>query len=95
MICLAWGDAGDEAEGQQIPADLLDEAALAEEDEAALDGEIDALADDHGHHVGAEVGQAAVGGVVAEDVPLEGLAEQRSEERRVGKECRSRWSPYH
>ena len=26
--------------------------------------------------------------------PLEGFA-QRSEERRVGKECRSRWSPYH
>src|SRR3712207_6882402 len=25
------------------------------------------------------------------EVPLEG----RSEERRVGKECRSRWSPYH
>ena len=25
---------------------------------------------------------------------LESLAE-RSEERRVGKECRSRWSPYH
>ena len=24
-----------------------------------------------------------------------GLAEIRSEERRVGKECRSRWSPYH
>src|SRR2546430_17279177 len=24
-----------------------------------------------------------------------GLAPQRSEERRVGKECRSRWSPYH
>ena len=23
------------------------------------------------------------------------LAKQRSEERRVGKECRSRWSPYH
>ena len=23
------------------------------------------------------------------------LADQRSEERRVGKECRSRWSPYH
>ena len=22
-------------------------------------------------------------------------AKQRSEERRVGKECRSRWSPYH
>ena len=24
-----------------------------------------------------------------------GLARTRSEERRVGKECRSRWSPYH
>src|SRR3712207_5016618 len=24
-----------------------------------------------------------------------GLADLRSEERRVGKECRSRWSPYH
>ena len=23
------------------------------------------------------------------------LQEKRSEERRVGKECRSRWSPYH
>ena len=27
------------------------------------------------------------------DVPSKGLS--RSEERRVGKECRSRWSPYH
>src|SRR5258708_9090236 len=25
----------------------------------------------------------------------EAIAEKRSEERRVGKECRSRWSPYH
>src|SRR2546427_3025634 len=24
-----------------------------------------------------------------------GASEERSEERRVGKECRSRWSPYH
>jgi len=30
-------------------------------------------------------------------VPLAGMAgpPERSEERRVGKECRSRWSPYH
>src|SRR3712207_1879704 len=27
--------------------------------------------------------------------PLKKLREARSEERRVGKECRSRWSPYH
>ena len=26
---------------------------------------------------------------------MEGGKERRSEERRVGKECRSRWSPYH
>ena len=26
---------------------------------------------------------------------LQELVEKRSEERRVGKECRSRWSPYH
>ena len=26
-------------------------------------------------------------------VPI--IGERRSEERRVGKECRSRWSPYH
>ena len=37
----------------------------------------------------------------AKDYPLppeanaRGLAQERSEERRVGKECRSRWSPYH
>ena len=30
--------------------------------------------------------------VVVESV---GKATTRSEERRVGKECRSRWSPYH
>ena len=30
------------------------------------------------------------------DAALErGVATLRSEERRVGKECRSRWSPYH
>ena len=26
---------------------------------------------------------------------MEGEGAKRSEERRVGKECRSRWSPYH
>ena len=26
---------------------------------------------------------------------VQGIATARSEERRVGKECRSRWSPYH
>ena len=29
------------------------------------------------------------------DTPAGHAVEWRSEERRVGKECRSRWSPYH
>src|ERR1041385_1868511 len=29
------------------------------------------------------------------DCPLLSISVNRSEERRVGKECRSRWSPYH
>ena len=29
------------------------------------------------------------------DLPTEDVCIERSEERRVGKECRSRWSPYH
>ena len=28
-------------------------------------------------------------------IPMPGIDRERSEERRVGKECRSRWSPYH
>ena len=28
-------------------------------------------------------------------IPLKWIEGARSEERRVGKECRSRWSPYH
>ena len=35
-----------------------------------------------------------IAGVIkAQEVDV--LGTQRSEERRVGKECRSRWSPYH
>src|SRR5256885_15734967 len=34
-------------------------------------------------------------GGVSETVTLLAAAGARSEERRVGKECRSRWSPYH
>ena len=34
-------------------------------------------------------------GVVTLPFLYEGPSRMRSEERRVGKECRSRWSPYH
>ena len=39
-----------------------------------------------------ETKKKSVGSVLYDDV-MGGL--RRSEERRVGKECRSRWSPYH
>src|SRR6266481_3876754 len=29
------------------------------------------------------------------EIPAQRVRDRRSEERRVGKECRSRWSPYH
>ena len=47
------------------------------------------------------LGLLTVGGTVPPDPLFAGLMTtapaiaQRSEERRVGKECRSRWSPYH
>ena len=41
-----------------------------------------------GAGVGALAGNTALGSII-------GAAVGRSEERRVGEECRSRWSPYH
>ena len=38
---------------------------------------------------------AIVGAAVYREIADDRLYQRRSEERRVGKECRSRWSPYH
>ena len=43
------------------------------------------------HHQGAHPRMGAAD--VIPFIPIDGVT--RSEERRVGKECRSRWSPYH
>src|SRR3712207_7925449 len=44
----------------------------------------------------AAVREARVGAIMSSYNLVNGEhASQRSEERRVGKECRSRWSPYH
>jgi len=43
--------------------------------------------------VAAELMTLSPGGI--EERELDGGLVERSEERRVGKECRSRWSPYH
>ena len=34
-------------------------------------------------------------GKIVEEGTVKDIFAERSEERRVGKECRSRWSPYH
>src|SRR5256885_10025473 len=49
----------------------------------------DGPADEDVHILKIELAAAEI--LVADVAP----AEHRSEERRVGKECRSRWSPYH
>ena len=41
-------------------------------------------------------GKSSIGSLVAKKLKVEFIdVDKRSEERRVGKECRSRWSPYH
>src|SRR3712207_9397402 len=47
-----------------------------------------AHAEDHLAAIRTAIGDADAPGLMA-------AAHKRSEERRVGKECRSRWSPYH
>ena len=38
---------------------------------------------------------ALTSSTITSDLYVSGEKHRRSEERRVGKECRSRWSPYH
>ena len=56
---------------------------LPREEEIEIDG--NKVLVTHGHYYGVSMD---ISGVAEE-------AASRSEERRVGKECRSRWSPYH
>ena len=53
---------------------------------------VEAKADDA---VGAMKKAGALAAQKAGEVSLDVQRQMRSEERRVGKECRSRWSPYH
>src|SRR2546430_15915528 len=59
-------------------------------------GLIEVLADDRVTAPG-EFGEFICTGLLNADFPLIRcrLGDARSEERRVGEECRSRWSPYH
>src|SRR3712207_6967981 len=62
------------------------------------DGDVVALRPGEGL-LGADAAFPVLHGPFGEDGTVQGLLElldvPRSEERRVGKECRSRWSPYH
>ena len=57
------------------------------------------LAKTAGHEVKNEQKELEIEGVLGhQDCEIDGVitdCKSRSEERRVGKECRSRWSPYH
>src|SRR5260370_11192783 len=60
--------------------------------------EHDAAVDEIAELAGAERGRLRIGSasaMILTDPLPKILKELRSEERRVGKECRSRWSPYH
>ena len=47
-------------------------------------------------HLSKKIGSTGSGcGPANSDRVLRTISHRRSEERRVGKECRSRWSPYH
>src|SRR2546430_13537637 len=55
-----------------------------------------------GKHAIVTGGSLGIGKAIARELAREGVdvaivarTKARSEERRVGKECRSRWSPYH
>src|SRR5215217_6912350 len=69
-------------------------ATLEEASIVALQRATDMAANDYFAHV-------SPSGVTPADLlqrlgtPYRWMGEKRSEERRVGKECRSRWSPYH
>src|SRR5260370_2178494 len=92
------GGAGCVDSGMYLGVDLVEDEVAAAFD-AATEVMIDEAYGEAGE--GKEgndpaMGFAGVGGPIeADEEDGGGGASQRSEERRVGKECRSRWSPYH
>src|SRR5256886_16128205 len=74
---------------QEVAERAPDQIAIAFERQPVTYGELDRRANQLAHHLdGLDVGPGAPVGLLVE-------RSTRSEERRVGKECRSRWSPYH
>src|SRR3712207_8873393 len=81
----------DPATGEAL---LVDAAAEPEALRALIgDADVRTVVTTHGHWDHHRALPEVVGATGA--VPVAHPADARSEERRVGKECRSRWSPYH
>ena len=61
-----------------------------------LQDELDNLQNVERPKISKAIGEAIEKGDISENAEYDAAKDaQRSEERRVGKECRSRWSPYH
>ena len=88
QFCDVSRDYGGELFGSEVP--IQTEAAEADEEAAEAPVMTEAIAE--------TVSAMDTDSVPAEQHVMETTAsdvQNRSEERRVGKECRSRWSPYH
>src|SRR2546422_11366140 len=103
-VIVAWSGARRKCTKRSTGDEAIEEA-----DDAAPEDEphrVDLESDEHGRgHEGQQRGQPVDDGRArelprhrrhqAEGGDVDAVEERRSEERRVGKECRSRWSPYH
>ena len=69
-------DAGNYAKRQEVPSALVKHVAVGTENVFSLNEEVDDLANDHSNHVSGEIGETALLGAVADDVPLELNAKQ-------------------
>ena len=83
-----------------MPNSAVKPLILVVEDDPAVRNLIVAALEAHGlRHMAVETAHAAIAAASSQAPSIVlldlGLPDMRSEERRVGKECRSRWSPYH
>ena len=70
-------------------------AACCDEFIQKLNNGYDTMAGDAGNRLsGGEKQRISIARMILKNAPIV-ILDERSEERRVGKECRSRWSPYH
>ena len=89
-VLVAMGHVSSESVSRRQATEWLTQARTLAVETRRLGEEIEELGLGRRFTVGSE---RAVGRAILDQYSL--LQQTRSEERRVGKECRSRWSPYH